>query len=151
MERTSVPYTLLVLSCMLWSTIATAVCKICIFVTSESITPLPPSQDPFYAIPPGYEDAAPGAVLRVRNAPGNLTKIVANSSAAYNILYRTTDSNYGPSWAVTTLFVPQNCSTNSTANDSTAHSDPAAPSSALLSYQVACEYQYSHLIMTNSL
>jgi hypothetical protein len=35
-----------------------------------------------------------------------LTKVIANSSEAYNILYRTTDSHCRPSWAVTTLFVP---------------------------------------------
>jgi hypothetical protein len=35
-----------------------------------------------------------------------LTDVQCNSSAAYNILYRTTDSHYRPTWAVTTLFVP---------------------------------------------
>lgn len=67
---------------------------------------LPPSQDPWYTAPEGFETKAPGAILRLRTAPGNLTSVVANSSAAYNILYRTTDSQYRPTWAVTTLFVP---------------------------------------------
>ncbi|KAM5343816.1 hypothetical protein ACJ41O_012353 [Fusarium nematophilum] len=69
--------------------------------------PLPPSKDPWYSAPAGYEDAAPGTVLRVRLAPGNLTEITGNSSATYNILYRTTDSQYKPTWAVTTLLVPE--------------------------------------------
>lgn len=81
--------------------------------------PLPPSKDPFYTWPKGLSQARPGTVLRVRSAPGNITTVVANSSAAYNILYRTTDSNYKPSWAVTTVLVPthdsisQKTSTNS--------------------------------------
>ncbi|KAH6898059.1 secretory lipase-domain-containing protein [Thelonectria olida] len=90
--------------------------------------PLPPSEDPWYTAPAGFENADPGAVLRVRLAPGNLTKITANSSATYNILYRTTDSQYRPSWAVTTLFVPE-LGPNSTAQ-------LFFDQSALLSYQV---------------
>lgn len=62
----------------------------------NSSTPLPPSQDPFYTAPAGFESASPGAILRLRSAPGNLTSIVGNCSAAYNILYRTTDSQYKP-------------------------------------------------------
>lgn len=69
--------------------------------------PVPPSQDPFYTAPLGFEGAKPGEVLRIREAPGNLTSVVgANCSAAYNILFRTTDARYKPSWAVTTLLVP---------------------------------------------
>ncbi|KAK7416539.1 hypothetical protein QQX98_005143 [Neonectria punicea] len=68
--------------------------------------PLPPSQDPWYKAPPGFESKQPGDVLRLRAAPGNLSTVVENSSAAYHILYRTTDSRRQPSWAVTTLFVP---------------------------------------------
>ncbi|OJJ42620.1 hypothetical protein ASPZODRAFT_137230 [Penicilliopsis zonata CBS 506.65] len=70
-------------------------------------TVLPPTEDPWYTAPEGYESATPGTVLRIRSAPGNLTEIVGNSSAAYNILFRTTDSLYGASWAVTTVFVPE--------------------------------------------
>ena len=84
--------------------------------------PLPPSQDPWYTTPDRYELSPPGTILRFRPAPGNLTEITGNCSEAYNILYRTTDSRYRPSWAVTTLFVPGNVSISST--------------QALLSYQV---------------
>lgn len=83
---------------------------------------LAPSEDPFYTAPKNYESAAPGTILRIRSTPGNLRTVVANSSAAYNILYRTTDSRYNASWAVTTLFVP---------------SSPDLRSPALLSYQIA--------------
>jgi hypothetical protein len=68
--------------------------------------PLPPSQDPFYAAPAGYENAKSGTILRIRLTPGNLTKVTGNCSAVHNMLYRTTNSLYQPSWAVTTLFTP---------------------------------------------
>ncbi|KAM5341464.1 hypothetical protein ACJ41O_014495 [Fusarium nematophilum] len=68
--------------------------------------PLLPSQDPWYKAPAGFETKQPGDVLRIRSAPGNLTTVVSNASAAYHILYRTTDSRDRPSWAVTSLFMP---------------------------------------------
>jgi hypothetical protein len=85
--------------------------------------PLPPSQDPFYTAPVGYEDNEPGTILRIRLAPGNLSTITGNCSTIHNIVYRTTDSRYEPSWAVTTLFTPSSPSGN-------------GGGSALLSYQI---------------
>lgn len=73
---------------------------------SHSSTPLPPSQDPFHTAQAGFESALPGTILRLRPAPGNLTAVIGNCSSAYNILYRTTNSLYKPTWAVTTLYVP---------------------------------------------
>jgi hypothetical protein len=68
---------------------------------------LPPSQDPWYTAPEGYEDAAPGEILRIRPAKDSLIAALGkNASAIYNILYRTSDSFDNPSWAVTTLLVP---------------------------------------------
>ena len=72
-----------------------------------SATPLAPSEDPWYTAPDGFESAQPGVILRMRSAPGNLTTIFSNSSQAFNILYRSTNTHYQPSWAVTTLFVPK--------------------------------------------
>lgn len=87
--------------------------------------PLAPSQDPWYSAPFGFEAATPGTILRVRQAPGNLTTVISNASAAYNILYRTTDTRYKPSWAVTTLFIPPTFYTSPSGNR------------ALISYQFA--------------
>lgn len=96
-------------------------------IPSSYSEPLPPSQDPFYTAPEGFEHKAPGTILRIRHAPGNATTVIANSSAVYNIVYRTTDSNYKPSFSVTTLFVPlQNLSSST----NTSHT-------SLLSIQVA--------------
>ncbi|EON99931.1 putative lipase 1 precursor protein [Phaeoacremonium minimum UCRPA7] len=49
----------------------------------------------------------PGTVLRIRSVPGNLTSVIGNCSAAYHILYRTTNALFQPSWAVTTLYIPE--------------------------------------------
>jgi len=95
---------------------------------SSAAEPLPPSKDPFYTAPPNYELAAPGTILRIRTAPGNLTRVVTNTSSAYHILYRTTDSQYKPTWAVTTLFVPLSFPQNASNNGS-------QPGDALLSFQ----------------
>ncbi|KAI1275440.1 secretory lipase-domain-containing protein [Xylaria sp. FL0933] len=77
------------------------------FSEATKAVPLPPSRDPWYSTPEGFETALPGTVLRLRIAPGNLTtEVVKNATAAYNIVYRTTDSHDQPAWAVTTLFIP---------------------------------------------
>ncbi|WZH49771.1 secretory lipase-domain-containing protein [Fusarium acuminatum] len=66
---------------------------------------LPPSQDPWYTAPDGFESKQPGDVLRIRSVP-KLVSVVEKSSAVYHILYRSTDSRGQASWAVTTLFIP---------------------------------------------
>ncbi|POS75183.1 hypothetical protein DHEL01_v206428 [Diaporthe helianthi] len=85
---------------------------------TPAAAPIPPLQDPWYSAPDGFESAKPGDVLRIREAPGNLSSLASNCLSAYNILYRTTNSQYKPDWAVTTVFVP------------------VTPSPALLSYQI---------------
>ena len=93
-------------------------------LTDTPSVPIPPSTDPFYAISAEeYAEKAPGTALRIRRAPGNLTTVVANSSAAFNILFRSTDAHGKPSYAVTTLFVPK--------------SSRNASSTSLLSVQIA--------------
>ncbi|KAF4443385.1 hypothetical protein F53441_11434 [Fusarium austroafricanum] len=111
----------------LWLGLVAAIPSSHTYKPPKSSEPLPPSKDPWYSAPKGYEDKEPGTVLRIRHAPGNLTKVVGNSSATYNILYRTTDSHYKPTWAVTTLFVPKLGSKNP--------AESLWKKSALLSYQ----------------
>ena len=67
---------------------------------------LSPSQDPWYTAPEGFENATPGTVLRFRLAPEGLVSNVGNCSAAYNVLYRSTNSRHEAAWAVTTVLVP---------------------------------------------
>ncbi|KLO90588.1 lipase 1 [Fusarium fujikuroi] len=85
---------------------------------------LPPSKDPWYSAPDGWENRQPGDVLRIRSA-SNLTSIVDGSGAVYHILYRSTDSRGHPSWAVTTLFI------------STSLYQSPSRKAAILSYQFA--------------
>lgn len=77
-------------------------------VTGCKMTALPPSQDPWYQAPPGFEETAPGTILRVRPDPrlANLSESLDSLAGAYHILYRSTDAAARPSWAVTTLLVP---------------------------------------------
>ena len=91
-------------------------------------SPLPPKQDPWYTAPPNFAAYRPGQILRVRSAPGNLASITPNCSAAYNLLYRSTDSLFQPAWAVTTIFVPQQVHETQGVSDS---------NSTLVSYQYA--------------
>jgi hypothetical protein len=86
-----------------------AVAKACGSGITTDNTPLehqlPPSKDPWYSAPEGWESRRPGDVLRIRSA-SNLISIVDDSAAVYHILYRSTDSRGQASWAVTTLFIP---------------------------------------------
>ncbi|RWA04469.1 hypothetical protein EKO27_g10637 [Xylaria grammica] len=105
---------------------------------------LPPSQDPWYTAPPDFESASPGTILRIRPDPSNITAIVA-AEVAYNILYRSTDTRYRPSWAVTTLLVPKTPREKRNGTDGKA---------ALLSFQIpyntaSVDAGPSYLLATN--
>ncbi|KAH8159491.1 hypothetical protein CIB48_g8755 [Xylaria polymorpha] len=91
---------------------------------------IPPSQDPWYTAPAGFESTAPGTILRIRPDPSNITTVVS-AAAAYNILFRTTDTRYRPSWAVTTLLLPK--SPVEAKNNGT---KACGGKAALLSYQI---------------
>ncbi|CAK7243369.1 MAG: hypothetical protein STHCBS139747_004888 [Sporothrix thermara] len=107
-------------------------------VNNVTDQPIAPSQDPWYTAPYEFDHEAPGTILRVRPAPGNLSTIAGNCSAAYNILYRTTGSRYNPTWAVTTLFVPKSVSgaSNSSSNSSSSSSSTGSSTGSLLNYQI---------------
>jgi Secretory lipase len=80
-------------------------------VSARQSSPVPPSKDPFYTPPEGYEQAAAGEVLRFRLSPNPvaaLSRAKLNISASYQFLYRTADSHGNPEAAVTTLIIPQN-------------------------------------------
>lgn len=70
-------------------------------VTSN--TPITPDKDCFYRPPQGWESKKRGTVLLPRSVP----KPPVGDYIAHNILYRTTDSNEKPTYAVTTLVVPK--------------------------------------------
>ncbi|KAI0452412.1 secretory lipase-domain-containing protein [Xylaria acuta] len=110
---------------------------------------IPPSQDPWYAAPPDFESAAPGTILRIRPDPSNITAVV-DAAAAYNILFRSTDTRYRPSWAVTTFLVPKNPLETRKVSDAVAGDGKAA----LLSYHIpynsaSVDASPSYLLSTN--
>ena len=80
---------------------------------SERAAILPPTTDPFYVPPPGYESQNAGVILRSRAlgslAFGGIVPFQAN--AAYQLLFRSTDSLGNASAAVTTVIVPSNANT----------------------------------------
>jgi hypothetical protein len=76
----------------------------------ERATPIPPSEDPFYLPPAGYENAEPGIILRSRPAPAPievLSLIPVNIKQVTQLLYRTTNSIGEPEVTVTTVLVPE--------------------------------------------
>ena len=66
----------------------------------------PPSQDPWYEPPEGWEDEAPGKILKTRpeGVPVCLIKYCADT---YQYMYRTSDTHGNASWTVATMFLPE--------------------------------------------
>lgn len=82
---------------------------------ARSSPALPPSQDPWYTAPDDLFSYAAGSIIRARPDPLAFYAAIGTNltSASYNILYRTTNGNDLPSFAVTTLFVPVSKNTTS--------------------------------------
>lgn len=75
------------------------------------VAPLPPSQDPFYRAPAGYESAKPGTILASRPAPAKLEALSLfplNIKSVTQLLYRTTNALGEPEVTVSTVLVPEN-------------------------------------------
>ncbi|KAF3483309.1 lipase 1 [Arthroderma uncinatum] len=69
-----------------------------------------PSEDPFYRPPEGYENAAPGAILKQRKVPNPIAilgKIPVKLKDAYHVMYRTSDNFRNATVAVTTILIPE--------------------------------------------
>jgi hypothetical protein len=89
--------------------------------------PVPPTQDPFYQPPLGYEKTAPGTILRYRSPPFPIAALgfaKSNLESAYQVLYRTSDTFGNPIATMTTILVPHN------ANFSKLHSYQVAQDAA---------------------
>jgi Secretory lipase len=87
---------------------------------TAATTPVPPQDDPFYAPPVGYGSASPGTILRSRPVQLAAFANLPQDVEAWQLLYRTTNSDGQPEATVTTVLLP---------------SGPAPR--GLLSYQVA--------------
>ncbi|MBF6333809.1 lipase family protein [Nocardia transvalensis] len=63
--------------------------------------------DPFYLPPPGYEDTAPGTILRSRPVVVKALQLFPVHVQSWQLLYRTTDADGNPYASVTTVMIPQ--------------------------------------------
>lgn len=90
--------------------------------TSANRLPVPPSEDPIYSPPTGFETAELGTILKIRQKenPYGVMTFKADVKAVYQILVRSEDTFKQPIVVMSTIFVPHN-----------------ANYSRLLSYQVA--------------
>src|ERR1700712_2294147 len=68
--------------------------------------PVMPGDDPFYVPPAGFEQAAPGAVLRSRDVQLAFLGLIPQRFTATQLLYRSTDMNDEPTAIVTTVLAP---------------------------------------------
>lgn len=75
--------------------------------------PVTPSNDPFYEPPAGYENEAPGAILRNRTINASFLGLIPDLGVeGYQLLYRTTAINGSAIAGATTIFKPVNATTD---------------------------------------
>lgn len=68
--------------------------------------PQPPSSDPFYNPPAGFESEPPGTILRQRTVSVAFLGLIPDPVETYQLLYRTTAINGSAIATVTTIFKP---------------------------------------------
>lgn len=86
-------------------TILMALASTALWGTAHAGADAPPPE--FYVPPAGFEDSAPGTVLRSRATPVALFGLpVPVGVTAWQLLYRTTDEQGAPSTTVTTVLAP---------------------------------------------
>ncbi|KAG9752678.1 hypothetical protein KCU82_g1369, partial [Aureobasidium melanogenum] len=67
-----------------------------------------PEYDPFYDAPAGYQDQAPGSILRTRKVITSYLGLIPDNVQAWQLLYRTTAINGTAIASATTVFKPLN-------------------------------------------
>ncbi|CAD0095877.1 unnamed protein product [Aureobasidium mustum] len=65
-----------------------------------------PEYDPFYDAPAGYQDQAPGSILRTRKVVASYLGLIPDGVQAWQLLYRTTAINGTAIASATTVFKP---------------------------------------------
>jgi pimeloyl-ACP methyl ester carboxylesterase len=92
-----------------------------------------PQYDPFYTAPAGYENEAPGTILRTRRVATAYLGLIPNLVEAWQLLYRTTAINGTAISTATTVFKPIGAMTDrfvsfQTAYDGSAETGACDPS-----------------------
>lgn len=75
-------------------------------VDARGFLPQPPSKDPFYKPPSGFESTAPGTVLRQRRIAASFFNFIPDPIEAHQLLYRTNAVDGSAIASVTTVFKP---------------------------------------------
>lgn len=73
---------------------------------ASNARPLRPREDPFYVAPAGFEELAPGTVIRSREVRLGLLGLIPQRVSAWQLLYRSSDLDGAPEVTVTTVLLP---------------------------------------------
>lgn len=94
-----------------------------------------PSRDPFYTPPQGFENAAPGDVLRTRPIIASFFHLIPDPIDARQLLYRTQSIDGKPLVGVTTVFKPFGAKTDRYITFNTAYDSASNDCSPSYTYQ----------------
>lgn len=101
-----------------------------------STTPLPPQSDPFYRPPSGFGSTAPGTILRTREVSAAAFGALPQKVRAWQLLYRTTDTQGAPEATVTTVLEPDAAATTPRPLLSYQVAEDSAAPQCAISYQL---------------
>ncbi|KAK8924293.1 Lipase 5 [Metarhizium anisopliae] len=97
---------------------------------------LPPSIDPFYRPPSGFESKAPGSILRQRRIAAAFFGFIPQPIEAYQLLYRTNAIDGSPIATVTTIFKPLHAKKDSFVSLQTAYDSTSSICNPSYNYQL---------------
>ncbi|KAK4570375.1 hypothetical protein LTR86_002455 [Recurvomyces mirabilis] len=105
-------------------------------LSTRALFPLSPSIDPFYNPPAGYQNTAPGTILRSRSAVTSFFGLLPNPVVSYQLLYRTTAVNGSAISTATTIFKPINAKLDRFVSFHTAYDAAAVQCNPSYTYQL---------------
>ncbi|KAG2413218.1 hypothetical protein HFD88_002407 [Aspergillus terreus] len=98
--------------------------------------PEAPPDDPFYQPPAGFENEAPGTILRNRSIIASFFGLIPNPVEAHQLLYRTTAVNGSAISTVTTIFKPLGAKTDRFVSFHTAYDSSSINCTPSYQYQL---------------
>ncbi|KAL4892998.1 secretory lipase-domain-containing protein [Aspergillus ambiguus] len=104
--------------------------------TTRGLFPQDPTNDPFYQPPVGFENEAPGTILRNRSVVASFFGLVPNPVEAHQLLYRTTAINGSAISTVTTIFKPLGAKTDRFVSFHTAYDSSSINCTPSYQYQL---------------
>lgn len=95
-----------------------------------------PSKDPFYQPPTGFEEEAPGTILRSRSVVASFLGLIPDPVEAHQLLYRTTAINGSAISSVSTVFKPLNAKKDRFVSFQTAYDSSSPTCNPSVQYQL---------------